>query len=270
LEYHPDLMRKCHLCDKRFLDDVGQEIHMERDHADNFKCELCDKVLSTRQAWKQHQMTHRADSQKPFVCKQCHKGFGYNFQLKTHMSNIHGVGPPKEKRDEDKSPKMCELCGMSYRCKSSLRLHMFEKHGDDKVRCGQCEMTFNHPVTLQKHVRKKHTATLCPECGEEVAAGKLRQHMLSRHTPDSQKPYQCKWCNKGFSAKLPMIEHTYIHTGERPYNCSFCSRTFNNLSNRTKHLKQSHNEEYRKNPVVSRKDYKAPIGATSEIYHCKN
>ena len=70
---------------------------------------------------------------------------------------------------------------------TSLRLHMFEKHGDDEVKCQECPMKFNHPVALERHVALRHTNTICPECGEEVGVARLKTHMRSKHTLESQK-----------------------------------------------------------------------------------
>ena len=39
-------------------------------------------------------------------------------------------------------------------------------------------------------------------------------HLLSKHTPENQKPYHCKVCNKGFIKSEALKEHGYIHTGE--------------------------------------------------------
>jgi len=180
--------------------------------------------------------------------------------LKTHLATVHGIGKKagavKPQNRGDEGEHICEQCGITYKTRNSLRLHMFEKHGDDEVKCQECPMKFNHPVALERHVALRHTNTICPECGEEVGVARLKTHMRSKHTLESQKPYQCHLCNKGFSQKVSLEEHIYVHTGERPYNCPYCpERTFNNSSNRIKHLKHAHPQEYQNFPEIRKRFY---------------
>ena len=77
----------------------------------------------------------------------------------------------------------------------------------------------------------------------------MKRHKLVKHTPDHLKPYQCKICDppKAFVDSTNYKEHTYIHTGERPYTCRYCPKTFNCVSNKQKHERQSHPVEYKAN-----------------------
>ena len=63
----------------------GQTTHMKRDHSENFFCDLCDKVCTTKIDLKRHQLTHKADSEKPYQCDQCDRGFVMNHQLKVSV-----------------------------------------------------------------------------------------------------------------------------------------------------------------------------------------
>ena len=58
---------------------------MKRDHSENFLCDLCDKVCTTKIDLKRHQLTHKADSEKPYQCDQCDRGFVMNHQLKVRV-----------------------------------------------------------------------------------------------------------------------------------------------------------------------------------------
>lgn len=64
----------------------------------------------------------------------------------------------------------------------------------------------------------------------------LKRHIASKHMEDHEKPFQCKICSKGFTAKQSYTEHQNIHTGEKPYKCKYCSAAF--ASNGTKAMHQ--------------------------------
>lgn len=55
---------------------------------------------------------------------------------------------------------------------------------------------------------------------------------LSR-THSSERPYECKVCNKRFSFKQSLRNHAYVHTGEKPYTCDQCGMAFRQIG----HLK---------------------------------
>ena len=68
----------------------------------------------------------------------------------------------------------------------------------------------------------------------------LNNHIINIHTPDGQKPYQCRFCPKGFAVKPHLREHEYIHTNEKPYKCEHCDAAFNASANRNAHVNTVH------------------------------
>ncbi|XP_061401796.1 zinc finger and SCAN domain-containing protein 30 [Musca vetustissima] len=95
-------------------------------------------------------------------------------------------------------PKICEICGNSYRFQHALNAHM-RRHFDDKpFPCEMCSKAFVSNVELRRHMRV-HTG---------------------------QKPYACQYCDRRFSDYGSRIKHERTHTGERPYGCATCGKTF--------------------------------------------
>ena len=81
----------------------------------------------------------------------------------------------------------------------------------------------------------------CEFCARSFSTPQLlKLHIINIHTPDDQKPYRCKTCQKGFCQESKLLAHEYIHSNEKPYKCRFCGTGFNNLSNRNHHEKGVH------------------------------
>ena len=86
--------------------------------------------------------------------------------------------------------------------------------------------------------------------------------MRTAHLPDSEKKFQCKDCEKGFSSKSALRDHAMnMHIKSQPYQCRYgCTNRYNDRANRTAHEKRRHKEEMRDEnrvfikPVISDKE----------------
>ena len=83
----------------------------------------------------------------------------------------------------------------------------------EEMTCEQCGRKFKGKMHLQKHINKDHNFKQCTLCGVEVKAVYFKRHMLAKHTDDSEMPYQCSVCHKGFCKKQTYQSHMNIHTG---------------------------------------------------------
>ena len=45
LEFHPSILKKCPLCDKRFFDQKGKESHISYYHKQRLQCDQCDRYI---------------------------------------------------------------------------------------------------------------------------------------------------------------------------------------------------------------------------------
>ncbi|XP_005189216.1 zinc finger protein 37 [Musca domestica] len=97
-----------------------------------------------------------------------------------------------------KAPKICEICGNSYRFQHALNAHMRRHYDDKPFPCEMCSKAFVSNVELRRHMRV-HTG---------------------------QKPYACQYCDRRFSDYGSRIKHERTHTGERPYVCTTCGKSF--------------------------------------------
>ena len=58
---------------------------------------------------------------------------------------------------------------------------------------------------------------------------------MHERTHTGERPFQCKYCKKGFVNSSNLKAHETVHTGERPFQCKYCNKDFASLSNLIKH-----------------------------------
>ena len=74
-----------------------------------------------------------------------------------------------------------------------------------------------------RHISDSEKPFVCQECGKGYKyLCNYRSH-CKIHTDDA---FVCKFCNKRFGRKSNYKEHIRIHTGESPYKCKYCDRKF--------------------------------------------
>ena len=73
-----------------------------------------------------------------------------------------------------------------------------------------------------------------------VPPGKMKGHILSKHSAISDRPFKCEFCGKGFLEKFQLQNHINIHTGEKPYLCKFCGAAFTANGAKFNHEKLVH------------------------------
>lgn len=49
---------------------------------------------------------------------------------------------------------------------------------------------------------------------------------MSFYFISGERPFECKYCSKGFSTRSGVNTHERTHTGQRPYVCRICGRRF--------------------------------------------
>ena len=64
------------------------DVHGLKHMLDALKCDICGKVVSTKQSKEKHMVTAHG-GQKPYPCGQCNKGFFEIRVLNIHMEKVH-------------------------------------------------------------------------------------------------------------------------------------------------------------------------------------
>lgn len=89
-----------------------------------------------------HSIQSEKPKKKPYVCEFCKKAFS-----KTNHLTVHRYLHTGEK------PFHCQVCGMNFKCKTSLKRHVF-CHGNQQFKCVVCNVGFANESKLSYHVRR--------------------------------------------------------------------------------------------------------------------
>ena len=119
---------------------------------------------------------------------------------------------------------------------------MTRAHDTNEHVCDICSKVVRNNKLLTDHKRKHHNYKdqSCKICFKTVT--KMREHMLSLHTDEKEKPHQCDKCEKGFPNIQRLRCHQLsVHLKSRPHKCRFdCGMDYNDVSNMYQHEKRKH------------------------------
>lgn len=192
------------------------------------QCEICEKLLSDRQALKFHIRNHLGI--KLHECQICKKGFAKKSNLKTHefshlgdkksLSSIKNEGnestESKElsERDDESGVKLCKICDQRFVKTNKLMHHMLLHLKEMKSPCEFCITDFDSEQLLQEHIESYHGFS------QNVIASTtnfLTHELWGK--PNGKKDCKCKLCDRSFRRILELREHIQQHARDRePFN----------------------------------------------------
>lgn len=209
--------------------------------------------------------TATGTSDKPFVCRVCHKSFSREKYYRRHLL-IHTANKPHRRSNCGKSfkqaseqrrnlrtrtfekPCSCQVCGKKFSRDYDLERHK-NRHREKKSNtCEECGKSFALPSNFRRHMRS-HTGEKpfkCYFCDKTYASNWCLKIHLLIHT--GEKPHKCHICEKAFSKGEALRLHIRSHTGEKPYQCDFCGLTFSYRSNYRRHIR-NHTEDVVKSHI---------------------
>lgn len=141
---------------------------------------------------------------------------------------------------ETKPPKICEICGNSYRFQHALNAHMRRHYNDRPFLCEFCDKAFVSNVELRRHIRV-HTGQKpygCQYCERRFSDFGSRIKHERTHT--GERPYVCVTCGKSFAYPHVLSVHLRTHTGEKRFRCDYCSKGFTKKVYLQSHVEQHH------------------------------
>lgn len=146
-----------------------------------------ERPIASRRKKKQKQSAKSKpvdDSKEQiYPCTECNKKFRSETRFQGHMRMHEGL-----------KPALCTTCGKSFAKYNSLKLHINQKHSENKVKypCDfpGCEHVYSTKQTMQQH-RKKHDPnyvtpeqkrSVCDQCGKTFSTtGALKVRWMGRN-----------------------------------------------------------------------------------------
>ena len=226
---------QCKLCPQKFRMPAQLKDHITKDHnGGDFTCELCNEHFSNRYHMYKHlRMEHKKKS-----CSECKEEFEKIFKLRNHKKLVHGI---KHQPITQPDNIECPECGKSV-SKPALGKHMKRYHSSNQnLPCNSCDELFKTEWHLKQHLKKDHEKSPCSSCGKMFNKAEMKLHVSGVHSDDSQKPYQCHICKKGFTLFAVLESHVnFRHKGLKQYQCETCGMAFADKNCLRKHMRQVH------------------------------
>ena len=148
--------------------------------------------------------------------------------------------------------KFCKFYQYKLYPKSIKALHEREIQEQKwyKAVCPYCDKKFIEQYQKKKHVEKEHKdkKLKCFECEKSFQCQQsLDYHKLSNHTANAPKSHSCNICNKSFIAKVTLKNHIkYMHSEERKFECTKCDSKFKQRKHLNQHSRNVHGLDPRK------------------------
>uniref|UniRef100_A0A1Q3EYT7 C2H2-type domain-containing protein n=1 Tax=Culex tarsalis TaxID=7177 RepID=A0A1Q3EYT7_CULTA len=166
--HNGELPYKCPYCPKRFRGQTAMDCHVYHHTKQGTKCPQCDSVFATPSIVKQH-MREVHTTERSHTCQICGVTYKHRKTLRLHLRN-------HQKR-------VCPVCGRVFHSVYAMMAHR-KIHAQDhfRFRCGFCDRKFEKEDELQAHAKLRGRAFQCEMCCHSFnKADYLENHHRRNH-----------------------------------------------------------------------------------------
>jgi len=155
---------------------------------------------------------------------------------------FQGCKRSRRKSEDFSEVFSCDLCHKKYTSRRSIARHV---------------------LTHSKNKAKYYTPTpsvpgFCDLCQKEVKS--IKYH---RETYHSGVSHVCDLCDFSTKYCASLLAHkNRMHNNNKKFSCTYCKKTYNDQSNKNRHMRTSHPEVYKK--IVK---FECPICPTSRTFN---
>ncbi|XP_058818661.1 zinc finger protein 62 homolog [Topomyia yanbarensis] len=190
---------ECHVCHTRFLHKGTLKVHLRLHTGEMpYKCPHCPKRFRGQTALDCHVFRHTKQGTK---CPQCSSIFATPSIVKQHIREVHTT----------ERSHTCQICGVTYKHRKSLRLHL-----------------------------RNHQKRICPDCGKVFHSIYAMMTHRKIHAQDHFQ-FKCTYCDRKFEKDEELQSHNKLRW--RAYQCEMCCHSFNKAEYLTNHNRRNHWKE---------------------------
>ncbi|EFA04052.2 zinc finger protein OZF [Tribolium castaneum] len=195
---------QCNICGKFLLSAGSLDTHVRKHSGIKpFCCPGCDKSFFTKEAMQRHfDAIHDTDNN--FLCNFCSKVCSTKVHLNNHLKKKHlGLGKPPN--------AVCTECGKQCGSAAELKVHVRVHTGERPYKCDICNKRFIAKGNLNSH-KWRHTGRkpfLCNHCGK--AFGEKSTLKVHERIHTGEQPYKCELCEKAYVQSSALRTHMKGH-----------------------------------------------------------
>ncbi|EAT39685.1 AAEL008548-PA, partial [Aedes aegypti] len=165
------------------------------------------------------------------------------------------IGPTFSKlqvhyKNEHDAQGFAVCCARKFSKKSRLYEHVCVHENPDHFKCQVCAKTFQNSFGLSNHMMWKHTPDSekpfrCDVCGNRFWKDYLLKQHMEYHLALEEKKYACKECDRFFGTSLLLKSHEQtVHGLSASWVCDICAKGFP-LKSALEFHRQQHTQEGR-------------------------
>uniref|UniRef100_A0A3B3BUY2 C2H2-type domain-containing protein n=1 Tax=Oryzias melastigma TaxID=30732 RepID=A0A3B3BUY2_ORYME len=200
---------------------LGRQSQTTVESTSPVSCRFCEKDFSSLKLLKQHQRCHRGE--RPYRCLECRKQFKQRAHLIGHKK-IH------QKRIQ------CTVCRKILPTIGELIQHRQEHLKRGPLKCPDCDLEFQYPAFLLRHVKAHENKDKKPCKAENEASTKPLESLETVEKLEA-KQEQCFFCDEMFNDALTLRKHWHIHISKSSSNqCPYCNTKIRHRHNLMRHM----------------------------------